>query len=81
MAVFVNGGANAIAAASQTIAGTDHVINFSMEFEYQTSGTGVHTFTVRMGTNSSTFHINGYSSATFYGGVLKSTFVLEEIQA
>jgi hypothetical protein len=80
-AAFANGGANAIRAVSQGVASADQREEIYLEFEHTPGSAATHTYTIRVGPNTGTMRLNGFSSARELGGSQGATLVLEEIKA
>lgn len=82
VAVFVNGGANAIVAKAM------HMPNNSqgshecvIDFEHSPASVSTQTYTVRVGLNTGTVRLNGTTSGRIYGGAQVCTITLQEIVA
>lgn len=80
-AAFANGGANAIRAVTQGVGAADQREEIYLEFEHTPGSAATHTYTIRVGPNTGTMRLNGYSSARELGGSQAATLVLEEIKA
>lgn len=78
MAVFVNGGANAIFASSTIMGGANYTACIPFEFEHAPGSTSAQTYTVRVGPSSGTARLNGTSSVRRFGGISKCTLIAEE---
>jgi len=82
VALFVNGGGNAVAVGVNECSNNDNpsVINFT--HEYIPGVTTAQTFTLRFGpSTATTITINGGAGARFFAGTLKATIVVEELRA
>ncbi|MEY5100360.1 MAG: hypothetical protein RJA36_3079 [Pseudomonadota bacterium] len=81
--LFRNAGADAIAATNANFyaAGAQIAQTAVLEFEDSPASVSSQTYTVRVGGAGGTLYINGNSSSRIYGGVMRSTLVLEEITA
>lgn len=78
MAVFVNGGSNAIFASSTIMGGANYTACIPFEFEHSPGSTSAQTYTVRVGPSSGTARLNGPSTARRFGGISKCTLIAEE---
>jgi len=83
LSMFQSGSsASAIAAAATENGSANFPITAALETEFTTINTTPITFTVNLGVNAGTFFLNGVTGPTRrFGGVGKSTFVLEEISS
>jgi hypothetical protein len=77
-AMFVNSGASAVAVTGT--AWSTSIMNIGMEYEFVPGSTGTCTVNIRAGAGVGTCYLNG-DGARKYGGALKSTLILEEIEA
>jgi hypothetical protein len=82
-ALFLNGGANAVAATASGIAISAGAIvgPILMEYEYVPGTTSAQAFTLRVGGTAGTVRMNGTSTARRFGGVSRCTLIVEEITA
>lgn len=78
VAVFVNGGANAIFADFNIITTTNHTEKIAFEFEHSPASVSAQTYSVRVGPSSGTARLNGIATARRLGGSMKSTLIAEE---
>jgi hypothetical protein len=82
VALFLNGGANAIAAVGATNPSNRQTV-IPLEFQHVPAATTAQTYTVRIGgSTGSTLYLNGLGSAggRRYGGVSRAAITLEEIK-
>lgn len=81
-AVFLNGGADAIASSKQNV-GANNVLNTQTIVAYVNAvDTNLHTISYRCGAvSTATTTFNGQSGARFFGGSLDSQIIVEEIGA
>jgi hypothetical protein len=80
-AVFRDAGADAVHAATagqEAAAGWTKALTF--EFEVSASSTAATTFKLNVGANSGGIRLNGSTSARYFGGVSRTTLVIEEIK-
>lgn len=82
-ALFLNAGANAVAATTSGIAISAGAIvgPVVMEYEYVPGSTSAQAFTLRVGGTAGTVRMNGTSTARRFGGVSRCTLIVEEIAA
>lgn len=78
MAVFVNGGTDAIFASSTIMGGANYVAGIPFEFQHSPGSTSPQTYTVRVGPSGGTARLNGSSVARRFGSVSKCTLIAEE---
>lgn len=78
LAVFVNGGADAIFADANIITTANHCEAIAFEFEHSPASTAPQTYSVRVGPSGGTARLNGVASGRRFGGVMKSTLIAEE---
>lgn len=79
-ALFKDSGANALhATAAQNAAGER--LQVTLEYEEAPGDTSSHTYQIRVGANTGTMRMNGSASGRNYGGVARSTLILEELQS
>lgn len=80
-ALFRDSTASAVAARLATITGVSGLHEMAFEHEETAGATSTTTFKLRIGPGSaSTAYVNGNASR-FFGGVVKTTLVVEEIKA
>lgn len=77
IALFRNGGANAI--ASIGITSTGSIVPFDLVFEDVPGSTSAQTYTVRVGGGTQTARLNGTTGARYLGGTMRTTVALTEI--
>lgn len=78
-AMFLNGGANAVAASSAYQTNTGNFC-LTMEYEFSPGSTSAQTITVRAGPATATgLVINTIDAASTLGGVMGSTLIVEEV--
>lgn len=82
-ALFLNSGANAIMARHFLGRNNGDVYGLSFEFEHVPGATSAQTYAVRLGPNAGqAINVNGdYLGNRFFGGVSRTTLILEEIVA
>lgn len=80
MSLFAAGGADAVAAMSDTFRSTNALQQYTLEHEIAAGTTSPQTVSLRVGTNSGTLTINGQSGARIFGGALVSSLTVEEIK-
>lgn len=79
-ALFRDSVANALAASTILAPGVGYVAPLSVEFEEASPGTSAVTYKVRVGPQSGTMRLNGQQTGRIYGGVMKSTLIIEEVE-
>lgn len=79
VALFRNGGANAIACTFLRLVDGSVPYPGILEFEDSPGSTSAQTYTVRVGANSASVTVNGVASGRLGGGVSRGTIILEEI--
>lgn len=79
VALFFDGGANAVNAAQFTTTSGGYQMVNSFVFEHVPGVTGSHTYAIRVGCNTYTSYINGSTSTRLYGGTSRWAMVIEEI--
>ena len=80
-ALFKDSGANALAACQFTSPIGNYLGPLYMEYEESAANTSARTYKIRVGPGSTaTLYINGNSSSRIFGGIARSTLVIEEIQ-
>lgn len=85
VAFFRDGAANSIAATgvnhsiSGAADGVNHPHPLVLEFEEAPGNAGTYTYSVRTGSNSGGYRLNGLTSGALYGGVMKCTLTVQEI--
>lgn len=80
-ALFVNGGANAVRAACETVSTGDFRTFIALEYEHVPGAITAQTYSLRAGSNTGTARLNGHSTTRFFGGAAAATLVAEEIVA
>lgn len=79
-ALFVDGGANAVAATVAGAVDNTRPAPVMLQFEYEPGDTDSHTYSIRAGAHTAgTARMNGLFNARRMGGVARSTLVLEEV--
>ncbi len=81
VALFVNGGTNAVYATGSHTDGAADLEQWTAEWEYVPGSISAQTITVRVGVETGTLRLNGTNTARRYGGVGACTLILEEIKA
>jgi hypothetical protein len=76
-ALFVDGAANAVAAAGDTSHGAA-LAQITLRYTVASGSTAARTYSVRYGGASGTTYFNRLSGGSIYGGVITSTLVIEE---
>ncbi|HEY1035020.1 MAG TPA: hypothetical protein VGE09_08565 [Pseudoxanthomonas sp.] len=79
MALFRNGGADAIAATFIRLVDGSSPYVAVIEFEDVPASVSAQTYTVRVGANSASVNVNGVSGGRKGGGISRATIVLEEV--
>jgi hypothetical protein len=80
-AIFRDSGANAIDARTVTNAGSAYAQQMCNEIEVVAGSTSATTINVRVGPNTGTLRMNGFTSGRAFGGVSRATLIIEEITA
>jgi hypothetical protein len=83
-ALFMDGGANAIASIGLSQGAADvysPAVQMHLYHEFTPGDTLSHAFTVRIGSGAGTWKLNGgpFGSGRKYGGTMKATMILEEV--
>jgi hypothetical protein len=80
IALFQNSDANALDASQHHIAGVNQTAYLTVEHDMVAGSTSAQTFSVRVGTynGAHTVYINGTNGSRYFGGVLKSSLIVEE---
>lgn len=73
------GGTDAIAAATETLDTAGYPRQIFMEWEFVPGSLSAQTVSVRVGPSSGVMKMNGNNVTRFFGGILRSTLVVEEI--
>jgi hypothetical protein len=81
VAIFRDGGANALAADYFFAAGSDSEFHMVIKHRVTAGSTSATTFTVRAGRTAGTLTINGRSGATILGGTTEISLTVREIAA
>jgi hypothetical protein len=81
LALFQDSTANALSANSTTLHNLNYTATVVLEYEMDSGTTSATTFKLRVGPNTGTVKLNGDNSARLYGGVARSTLIIEEIVA
>lgn len=76
-ALFLNAGADAVAATAASSVGTQG--NCVLSYEYAPGSTSAQTLSVRAGPASGTLRLNGTGAVRLFGGVSACTLVVEEV--
>ena len=79
MALFRNGGTNAIDAEFIRLVDGSAPYKSVLEFEDVPGSVSAQTYTVRVGANSASVNVNGVSGGRLGGGISRATIVLEEV--
>jgi hypothetical protein len=79
-ALFRDSVANALAASTILAPGVGYIAPLCVEFEEASPGTSAVTYKVRVGPQSGTMRLNGQQTGRIYGGVMKSTLIIEEVE-
>lgn len=78
-ALFVNSGADAVAADYYTLPAASYGGKLAFTCEFTAGSTSAVTLSVRVGTTAGTLRMNGFSTAAALGGTLATTLLIEEI--
>jgi len=79
VAVFINGGTNAITALPLTTTQVNYSLPISLIYEHVLGNVATHTYSVRVGVSTYSTYVNGNSSGRLYGGVARWSMLLEEV--
>lgn len=80
VALFVDGGTNAVASSWATTSASDNLVPLTLDYE-AVLASGTHTFTVRVGANAQTVRMNGNSSTRWGNGTFVTKLTIEELLA
>lgn len=80
-AVFQDSTADALTTGSLTLHSLNYTGMVVLEYEMDAGTTSATTFKLRVGTNTGTVLLNGDNSARLYGGVARTTLIVEEMVA
>ncbi len=79
-ALFKDSDANALQATRATSPSTGNAVQLAFEYEESAGSTNARTYKVRVGpTVADTIHMNGSPFNRIFGGICRSTLVVEEI--
>lgn len=78
-ALFLNGGTNAIAATGITTGAAGYGYSITLDFEHVPGSLSAQTYSIRVGAQTYVAYMNGVNGTRRYGGIARSTLILEEL--